>query len=245
MKKKKIPKILEAYSDYLNSTIQLSNRIVFDLKETKPWESKLGGCPYLEKIEQYPIGKNGKPMMFFAQLNLAEMPPLPDFPQEGLLQFYVENEDCYGLDYACVVKYIPEYKTNEAALVRENPYSDDYEENLPFTDDCKISFVQEEMFIGTDCPEYEEKFGDLSEEELDALYDLCSVSDSRVGGYPYFVQDAPAYYNSSEYVLLLQLDVDDTSGLMFGDAGNCNFIISRKDLLAKDFSEVEYDWQCC
>lgn len=241
-----IPKILENYEDYLKSTIKLSNRIIFTLEETKPWESKLGGCPYLENIGQYPIGENGKPMMFLAQINLAEMPPLPDFPQEGLIQFYVENDDCYGLDGVSVTKYIPKYKTDETALVSENPYSSDYEENLPFSDDCKISFVQEEVFIGTECPEFQDKFGDVSEEERDALYDLCDASDSRVGGYPYFVQSAPAYYeDSSEYVLLLQLDVDDTSGLMFGDSGNCNFIISREDLLARDFSGVEYDWQCC
>ena len=80
---------------------------------------------------------------------------------------------------------------------------------------------------------------------MDALYKLCNADESRVGGYPYFVQSAPAYYNSSEYALLLQLDVDDTSGLMFGDSGNCTFIISREDLLARDFSKVEYDWQCC
>lgn len=240
-----IPKILVPYADHLKSTIKSSNRIIFTLEETKPWESKLGGCPYLEDIEQYPIGENGKPMMFFAQINITEMPPLPDFPQEGLLQFYVEADECYGLDGACVVKYIPVYKTDEAALVSENPYSEDYEDNLPFTDNCKISFTQEEVFVGTECPEFQDQFGDLSRKEMDALYDLCDASDSRIGGYPYFVQDAPAYYNSEEFVLLLQLDVDDTSGLMFGDSGNCNFFISREDLLAKNFSEVEYDWQCC
>lgn len=27
--------------------------------------------------------------------------------------------------------------------------------------------------------------------------------------------------------------------------GDCNFIISREDLLAGNFCGVEYDWQCC
>lgn len=49
---KKIPKILELYENYLKSTIKLSNQIMFTLEDTKPWESKLGGCPYLEDIEQ-------------------------------------------------------------------------------------------------------------------------------------------------------------------------------------------------
>ncbi len=240
-----IPQIIKQYEDYLKSTIRPSNRIIFTVEDTKPWESKLGGCPYLEDLKQYPMGESGKPMMFMAQINLGEMPPLPDFPREGLLQFYVENDDCFGLDSLCVVKYIPQYITDEAALVRENPYYKDYEENLPFTKNCRITFEQEEKYVGSNCPEFEERFDDVSEEEMDALYDLCEASDSRVGGYPYFVQYAPAYYNSQDYVLLLQLDVDETSGLMFGDAGNCNFLISREDLLAGNFSEVEYDWQCC
>ena len=93
--------------------------------------------------------------------------------------------------------------------------------------------------------ESQEQFANVTKEEQDALYQLCSASESRVGGYPYFVQGAPAYYNSTESILLLQLDVDDTSGLMFGDSGNCTFIISHRDLLAGDFSRVNYDWQCC
>ena len=240
-----IPAILKPYEDFLKSTLKPSNRIIFTLDETKPWESKLGGCPYLEDIGQYPMGANGKPMMFMVQINLGEMPPLPDLPQEGLLQFYVEDEDLYGLDCACVVKYIPKYMTDESVLVKENPYCDDYEENLPFTENCKITFERQEKYIGSNCPEFEDKFSDVSEKEMDALYDLCEASDSRLGGYPYFVQGAPAYYNSEEYVLLLQLDIDDTSGLMFGDSGNCTFIISRENLLAENFSSVEYDWQCC
>lgn len=240
-----IPEILQPYADFLQSTARPSNRIIFTLEQTRPWESKLGGCPYLEDIGQYPMGEGGRPMMFLAQINLGEMPPLPDFPQEGLLQFYVENDDCYGLDSVCVVRYIPTYTADESTLVRENPYCEDYEENLPFTKNCKISFERQEVYIGTECPEFIERFNGVSEKVKEALYDFCDASDSRVGGYPYFVQYAPAYYTSEEYVLLLQLDIDDTSGIMFGDSGNCTFLISREELLAKNFSNVEYDWQCC
>lgn len=117
---------------------------------------------------------------------------------------------------------------------------------MPFSDNCKITFKQEEIFIGTECPEFQDKFQNISKKEEKALFELCCASGSRVGGYPYFVQRAPAYYkDSSEYILLLQLDVDDTSGLMFGDSGNCTFIISRRDLLTGNYTKVHYDWQCC
>lgn len=141
-------KILKPYEDYLKSTLKPSDRIIFKREETKPWQSKLGGCPCLEDIGQYPIGENGKPMMFIAQINLGEMPPLQDFPQEGLLQFYVEDEDLYDLDCACVVRYVSEYKTDESVLVKENPYCDDHKENLPFTEDCRITFEQHDLLAG-------------------------------------------------------------------------------------------------
>jgi len=65
--------------DSLKSTVKPSNRIIFTLEDTEPWESKPGRCSYPENIEQYPKGINGGSMMFFAQINLAEMTPLPEF----------------------------------------------------------------------------------------------------------------------------------------------------------------------
>lgn len=241
-----IPKILERYKDYLQSSVKLSNRIIFTEEDTKPWESKLGGCPYLEDTEDYPKDEDGRPMMFLAQINLTEMPPLPNFPKKGILQFYIKDSDLYGLDENCSVKYIADYRTDETTLIKKNPYRCSYESFEPFSTDCKITFVQEEMFIETSCQEFEDTFEDVTAEENDALFDLCCTGESRVGGYPYFVQQAPAYYEDDDIdVLLLQLDVDDTSGLMFGDSGNCNFLISQKELDKLDFSLVEYDWQCC
>ncbi|KOM88315.1 DUF1963 domain-containing protein [Clostridium botulinum] len=67
---------------------------------------------------------------------------------------------------------------------------------------------------------------------------------SRIGGYPYFVQSESEHYKEHN-ILLLQLDIEDECGIMFGDSGNCNFFISEEDLKNRDFSNVKYDWQCC
>jgi len=65
-------------------------------------------------------------------------------------------------------------------------------------------------------------------------------------GYPLFVQSAPAYYDDGEYdTVLLQLDCEDECGIIFGDAGNCYFLISKEDLKKRSFDNVEYGWQCC
>lgn len=241
-----LPAIIEKYREKLEKTLKPSNELTFTLEDTKPWESKLGGCPYLERLKDYPIGSNGRPMMFLAQINLEEMPPLEDFPAKGILQFYIEDVDPYGLGEGCEVKYIESYTKDESCLIKENPYRENYQEYEPFERNGRITFTQRQMPITSSIEAFEEQFIDpAADEEHSALYEVCDASDSRVGGYPCFVQNAPAYYeNETCDVLLLQLDVDDTCGIMFGDAGNCTFLISREDLIKGDFSQVEYDWQC-
>ncbi len=85
---KEIPEILKPYEEYLRSTEKPALEITFERRETLPWESKVGGCPYLKSEADYPHG-NGRPMMFLAQINLDDMPHLEDFPEHGLLQFYI------------------------------------------------------------------------------------------------------------------------------------------------------------
>ena len=238
---------IEQYREKLEKTMKRSNEIIFSLENTKPWESKLGGSPYLESLEDYPIGANGRPMMFLAQINLDEMPHMEDFPTTGIMQFYIEDIDPYGLDEACVVRFVEKYKKDEACLVKENPYREGYQEYEPFSHDGKMTFKQRYMPITSSSMRFEELLeNDITDEERSALYDVCYASGSRVGGYPYFVQSTPAYYeNGTCDVLLLQLDIDDTCGIMFGDSGNCTFLIAKDKLQKRDFSKVEYDWQCC
>lgn len=243
----KIPEILEKHRAYLESTYRVSNEITLKRMKTKPWESKVGGCPYLEDIKDYPLDENHKPMMFLAQINLEEMEPMEDFPTKGLLQFYIADDDYFGLDGACVVKYIENYKKDDNGLITKNPYENKYLGYTPFEHEGKMSFSQRKMLIGTSCVEFEERFYEkVSDEEWEALHDLFYAGDSRIGGYPLFVQTSPAYYDDGVAdVLLLQLDIDDECGIMFGDAGNCTFLISKEDLKNLNFDQVEYQWQCC
>ncbi len=61
----------------------------------------------------------------------------------------------------------------------------------------------------------------IPEEDQGDFYDEFADGESRVGGYSCFVQGPTECYEMGDKtVLLLQLDCDDESGLMFGDAGN-------------------------
>lgn len=242
-----IPEKLKKFEEYLKSTEKAAVEITFKRGATLPWESKCGGCPYLEKTEDYPLDENGKPMMFLAQINFDEMPPLENFPSHGLLQFYIGDDDCFGLDSACKVVYIAEYKSDEDTLLKENPFENDYMGYTPFTAEGKMKFKENSMLIGTESEKFYVTFRNkVTDDEWDALYDLCYPDGSHIGGYPLFVQNPlPCYDDGETDVVLLQLDCEDECGIMFGDAGNCVFLISKEDLKNRIFDNVVYDWQCC
>jgi len=56
-----------------------------------PWQSRLGGMPYLPLGADYPLIE-GKPAPLLAQINFADVPPLEGFPTSGILQFYLVDK---------------------------------------------------------------------------------------------------------------------------------------------------------
>ncbi len=185
--------------------------------ETQPWESKCGGCPYLESEADYPRDKDGKPMMFLAQINLDEMPHVNKLPEQGLLQFYVSDKEMYGLDSPCRVIYIPEYKKDASVLLSKNPFEEAYENDKPYEGEGRYEFKSE-----TD--------------------DWFSPGH-LVGGEPFFVYDTELE-EDEDYTMLFQMESDEQCGIMFGDDGNAQFFIDTEDLKNKNFDNVEYAWQC-
>lgn len=244
--KYEIPKLLKEHENLIKGTLRYSNEIIFKREETKPWDSKLGGCPYLKNSKDYPIDQFGKPMLFLAQINLADIGDLDELPKKGLLQFFVANDDMFGLEDPILVKYIEDFEENEGDLVKEHPYeNEEYNSNLPFSHSGKMYFTSREMPMSSSLDLFREIFmKKLSEEEYEKLSDDCYSSDSRIGGYPYFVQNDYIGFDDDDF-LLLQLDIDEECGIMFGDSGNCVFSIPKDALKNRDFSKVVYDWQCC
>ncbi|NES65387.1 MAG: DUF1963 domain-containing protein, partial [Okeania sp. SIO2D1] len=52
---------------------------------------------YLPKGFDYPKTPEGEYLYLLAQINFAETPHLESFPEKGILQFYITNDDRYGL----------------------------------------------------------------------------------------------------------------------------------------------------
>ncbi|MBD2690886.1 YwqG family protein [Anabaena catenula] len=69
--------------------------------ETTLWQSKFGGLPYFPKHLEYPTTPDGIPLNLLAQINFAETPKIEDFPEKGILQFYIDTAGemtTYGLE---------------------------------------------------------------------------------------------------------------------------------------------------
>lgn len=59
--------------------------------DTSRWASKLLGQPYLPRGTAWPTDPDGVPLALLAQINFADVPPLPGYPERGILQFYIHG----------------------------------------------------------------------------------------------------------------------------------------------------------
>lgn len=271
-----LPAVWDEYKEKLKNTTRVSIGLKLSLGENLPlWQSKVGGKPYLPKDMAYPTDKDGNPLYLLAQINFAQMPAVDYLPTSGILQFFIAADDMYGFDYdnpqnqSNFRVIYHENITQDTSLLQQD---------LPSIADCDadegyfpvdareyaITPVLElqavpvledfDKFI-VSLNRWEEKLTSAFGEEFDfweeviGRYEETMMSNGhRVGGYPYFTQSDPRYYNEKfkDYILLFQLDSEDfdDGGIMWGDCGIGNFFIHPDDLAKKDFSKVMYNWDC-
>jgi uncharacterized protein YwqG len=95
-----LPAALEPFRTALSATQQAFVRLVpHPARACEPWESKVGGVPYLPQGIDFPKGPDGRPLYFLAQINFEDMPRLAPFPEHGIVQFYIHDDDLYGMDF--------------------------------------------------------------------------------------------------------------------------------------------------
>ncbi|MDX1912707.1 MAG: YwqG family protein [Saprospiraceae bacterium] len=257
----KLPTAMEPFRDQLIQTRQPFIRISPQaVRDTRPWESKVGGQPYLPKNASWPLAPDGQPLFFLAQLNFAEMPSLPPFPNKGIVQFFINDDDLYGMDFddgenpdTFRVIFHPDVIENETLLQKNTGPSRDYDDLLPHHPETSFPLqfgLGEEVAPITDYQFYQHFGGDFfrqfGEQEWDIMGSFeksVRAQGHKVGGYAYFTQDDPRR-PEDPMLLLFQLDSDEKMDLMWGDMGVGHFFIREKDLLALDFSRVLYDWDC-
>ncbi|MCL2883442.1 MAG: YwqG family protein [Coriobacteriia bacterium] len=253
-------------------------RLTPALKPTGVFDCKVGGTPYLPPLFDYPHntspGSNGGPLRLLVQLNFGQLPHLPGYPQNGILQVYIaddSNDDLYGLDRqhptaqaAWRVVYHKDIVDDERRLQPAPPLDDAKEAYFPLNGEFGLEAqLAEQALSRTDyrwnaffeqtvapSPLYQSLQVKYSELELEiALAELTVPLDLKVGGYPQFTQADPRDGSGLEAYsqLLVQLDsweADNGMGILFGDYGVANWFIKPSALAARDFSDILYNWDC-
>ncbi|MDH0564856.1 YwqG family protein [Acinetobacter courvalinii] len=267
-----LPHTLHPYLEKISATILPTVTMQLTASDNLSlWQSKIGGEPYLPLDTAYPVDSNGNPLALLAQFNFAEIPSLPNFPDQGILQFYIAADDLYGMNFddqqqqsGFKVLYFEQVIADAAQLKQDfSELEFDEDAYLPFTGQYSIEFnlTSQPISLGDfafapkilgveELYDFEDRFegGDFEDDFIEPYDEVASASGHRLGGYPYFTQTDPRHYNDKvqDYILLFQLDTDDAENeIMWGDSGVGNFFIHPEDLKNRDFSKVLYNWDCC
>lgn len=248
--------------------IESTSKSYIEIKATKDsqlnlWQSKFGGFPYLPKTFPYPKDSKNQPMVLLAQINFNETPKLDIFPQSGILQFYISNnDDLYGLNFkdqsdqnGFRVLYFPEIIQDKDQLIVNFDFLPKVD-MVPLGESCKLEYSLQHMPVSTVDYHFEEKIfntnkpssDDIKYKIYDQYEELFPAIGHKIGGYPFFTQHDPRAdekYKNDNFILLFQMDTDGDNDIMWGDAGVGNFFIREKDLQEKDFSKTLYNWDCC
>ena len=233
--------------------------------------NKFGGVPYWDLQKPYPVDNQGNKLILLAQIDLAELPPLPDFPEKGLLQFFLSPDEkyLYGLDLDKPLQQdgwrvvyhenIDKNISEEMVLALDIPTAE-MSDNLPLSVQYKLSFKLAQTSISPCDYRFEDLFKTTAQQlkitfdKNDEIFDLIdedtheklynSTAGHHIGGYPIFTQDDPRNDDTLAQYKILLLQIDTEGDIMWGDAGVGNFFITADDLKKRDFSRVLYNWDC-
>ena len=233
-------------------------------------DSKVGGVPYLPADAAVPCDANGGALRLLAQIDCKALSALPDFPKTGLLQFWIAQDNVWGLDKEKGARVIW-HETVDAAVTEAQvqakldaaPKPADFDGDFPVHGVFGVE-VQAEADCMAACdirfvPIFTELFNtqtqgepiahpdDLGDEIGEMMWEELSGDGHKIGGYPAFTQGDPRDADDARTVLLLQLDSESENGsekIMWGDCGICNFHCTPAELKAHDFSNVLYYWDC-
>ena len=241
-------------------------------KEIKITDSKIEGIPYIPKGKKIPTNSKEQQFMFLAQINCEDLKGLEDFPQEGILQFWVLGEDLLGLDFDDytnrdgfdVIYYekIEDYYSEDEFKEMYNPYKFDlkYMEILIASEPCKMKFSLEKQKESFNYELLDNLFKEVLEEEslgfnekdklyeeVEKLYDdefYEEIVGTKCNGFPYFTQWEPRDDEQMKEYDTSLFQIDSGKEVMIGDSGVMHFFINREKLKNKDFSDVFYHWDC-
>ncbi len=226
---------------------------------SRPDESRLGGWPGWPEDEDLPIGSNGKPMLFLAQINFAEMPPFDPFPPAGLMQIFVTSDDLYGCNFPSRNRegFIVIYRAETGKLQTINPYPNDMDKDYSvFSGDLHevgrpIVFETatmvppvEHYLIAAQGQAMWQRDRSTDFDQIDTFFEGRHGPAMYLGGYPRFTQDdirSPDQLADYDQVIM---QFGAPPDMMWGDVGEACFLMRLDDLQDRAFEKAIYNWDC-
>jgi uncharacterized protein YwqG len=219
----------------------------------------LGGPVWLADGETWPLDGHGRRLEFVAQYDLSRLPPLADFPTQGVARFFVGQDDIMGANWDVPDDSGARELCHDGPMTggrREEPEPWDRDSSSPFgPDDDRANGVALRAEPIDDLPDYyswqvqailEPHDGnpglELAQEQL---WEIAKHDNAhRIGGYPRFTQydfRAPGKFDELD-VLVLGLTSDHS--IMWGDVGEAMFLIRQADLDQRDLTRMAFYWDC-
>ncbi len=230
----------------------------FEIEEDMPHilDNKIGGRPYIPLGEEYPLDKNGNPMVLLLQINLENI-DLKNYNKEGILEIFVDRE----LSWPCEYK-IKHFKNNLE-------YREDITEveNMIVQKPLKITLVKEVehmpisdyRFVDTLSKIIEEVTGNKTNDVFE-IEDFFTENDTDMyeeflnmnilfgdfGGYADFTQTDPRPLEDTpeKTECLFKIDSDLADEIMIGDSGIIFGLISKEDIEKERYENTVVDWDC-
>ncbi len=233
---KQIEYSVTAIKEIIAETEKESIKLEHDLSH-KPtiFESKFAGLGYVPHDKQIPVNSLDTQLRLLAQIDCSKV-ELENFPEKGLLQFWVIDDDLVGADFDeptvqddfQIIYYETVDETVTEEEVAAKVIESEEESFFPIDMEVALKFVKTKESLTFGDYRFEklfiEKFNKLSpDEQLDDIYNLdfnifdvpdrsCSEHLSKsgwghkTGGYPSFTQMDPRNEDDGLDTVLLQID---------------------------------------
>lgn len=248
---------LQAYEEdlkkYKREFIKIEAQAVSEGKLDDPLglqQSKFLGRPFLPKNLPYPKDLAGNPTILLAQLNMAEIPPLANFPQSGLLQVFISPLYWYQME--AYIKFIPESQLKESPREDFSFLEKSHYQQSPVRKVHQLTFSTDSAYGGHSDSQFDYQFdGKYFWDFADTLginrkkfISYFNASGHKMGGYAEFTQFDPRANKAERKndIQLLQIDMDNH--IMFGDSGVAHVFISPENLKTQNFEAAYFYWDC-
>lgn len=175
------------------------------------FDSKVGGLPYWDPAKTYPTDSNDKKMYLLAQINFDQDKAESPLPQSGMLQFFVGDDDLYGLDFdhpseqknwrIVYHEKIDASVTAEAVEAMGIPVSPDNEEVFsPVFKSCVFRLAKKETWL---TPDNWESFDELTLEVAEDLFGETDAesADEVFGEDQYALLEEEYFYSENSHLL--------------------------------------------